>query len=95
MIKIICDFCGENIVTKTNKGGKVKSFRLEENICEKCKKKNLNSEWELNKNKLNEEWSVIEKEKRKFVNSLLKCQKKDWEKQKKKEFFGTFFIEGE
>lgn len=95
MIEIKCDFCGEKITTKTNKGGKVKAFRLEENICDECKKTDLNKKWDSDKKKLDKEWIIIEKEKKNFFKNLLRNQKKDWLKQKRKYFFGNFFVEEE
>lgn len=93
MLEIICDFCGEKITTKQNKGGEVKSFRLEENICDECKRADLNKRWDSNKEKLDEEWLVVENEKKNFFKNLLNKQKKDWKEKKRKDFFGNFFVE--
>ena len=93
MLKVICDFCGEEITTKQNKGGKVKKFRLEENVCDKCKEKDLNAEYDKNKTKLKEEWSMLEKERRRFFDAVLKKQKREWGVEKKKEFLGSFYKE--
>lgn len=91
MLKVICDFCGEEITTKQNKGGEVKDFRLEENICGACKKADLGEAWETHQTDRDKDWGVIIYERRKFFEALLKHQKKEWIIQKKKEHFGSFF----
>lgn len=93
MLEIKCDFCGEKITTKENKGGEVKPFRLEENICDKCKKADLDKRWKSNKKKIDNEWIKVEKEKNNFFKNLLINQKRDWLKQKRKDFYGNFFVE--
>lgn len=94
MLEIKCDFCGEKITTKQNKGGEVIDFRLEENICNKCKKLNLLKKWEEDKSKVEKKWQIIERERKRFANNLLKHQKEKWMKEKKKEYLGSFYTEG-
>lgn len=94
MLEIKCDFCNKFITTKQNKGGIPKKFRLEENICDECKKGDLGTMWIANQLKRDQEWNIMKTEKRKFFESLIKHQEKEFIVQKKKEHFGSFFIEG-
>ena len=94
MLEIRCDFCKKTITTRQNKGGEPKAFRLEENICDACKKADLGKRWEKQHIKIEEEWTKVIHERRKFFEALLKHQEKEFIIQKKKEHFGSFFIEG-
>lgn len=95
MIEIKCDFCGKIIEEIHNKGNTEPSelVILQEDMCDDCKKEDLTKKWDSNKEELEEEWDIVEKEKRRFFEVSVKNKKGDWEIEKKKDFFGSFFVE--
>jgi len=94
-IDIKCDFCGNSIETKEGKGISVaeESIGVVEYMCTECQKLNLISAWKDERIRLEDEWQILEAEKRNFFENLLINQKREWFMRKKEKFFGTFYEE--
>jgi flagellar biosynthesis chaperone FliJ len=94
-IEIKCDFCQNIIKVKKGKGhsNSIESIDVKEYICTKCKLNTLQQTWEEIQDNLENEWQIIETEKKNFFKILVKNQKKEWLIEKKKKHFGTYHKE--
>ncbi len=90
MIIIACELCGSYLNEITTESG-IETVPVENVICKKCEKRNLEEEWDQSLSDLDKEWNKIEAERRKFLELNLKRLKDEFFMEKKKKFFGPHY----
>lgn len=93
MITVTCDFCPATITTYDGKGSAISLGTVDiiEHKCDACTKETLDTEWNSVEiqDRIEAEWSVIEAERKSFLDSLLITQKEEFIELEKTKLYGT------